>query len=104
MLKKWEFWTLTTLALLAAIFVVTNMLLFMSNRGVQVEVAARQEYIQQSVQLEGLYRDIVKALADLSVRNQDEDLKSLLASQGISITINAPPAPAAPTANQPSRK
>ena len=104
MLQKWEFWTLTTLALLAAIFVVANMLLFTSNRGAQSEVTARQEYIQQSVQLEGLYRDIVKALADLAVRNQDEDLKSLLAAQGISVTINAPPAAATPAPNQPSRK
>ena len=96
MLKKWEFWTLTTAALLTAIFVGTNMLLFTSNRAVQTEVAQRQEYIQQSVQLEGLYRDIVKALADLSVRNQDEELKGLLAAQGISVTITPTPAPAEP--------
>jgi hypothetical protein len=101
MLKQWEFWTVTTLAVLTAIFVVANMVLFTINRNAQAEFAARQEYIQQTVQLEGLYRDIVKALADLSVRNQDEDLKGLLASQGISVTINAPPAPAA---TQPPRK
>lgn len=100
MLKTWEFWTLTTAALLTAIFVGTNMLLFTSNRAVQTEVAQRQEYIQQSVQLEGLYRDIVKTLADLSVRNQDEELKNLLAAQGISVTITPTPAPAA----QPPRK
>jgi uncharacterized protein YpmS len=101
MLKKWEFWTLTLLALLTAIFVLTNMVLFTTNRAAQTEVAGRQEYVQQTVQLEGLYRDIVKALADLSVRNQDEDLKGLLAAQGISITVNPAPAPA-PSA--PSRK
>lgn len=101
MLKRWEFWTLTLLALLAAIFVLTNMVLFTTNRAAQTEVAGRQEYVQQTVQLEGLYRDIVKALADLSVRNQDEDLKGLLAAQGISITVNPAPAPAA---NAPSRK
>jgi uncharacterized protein YpmS len=103
MLRKWEFWTLTLLALLAAIFVVTNMVLFTTNRTAQTEVAGRQEYVQQTVQLEGLYRDIVKALADLSVRNQDEDLKGLLAAQGISITVNPAPAPA-PAVNAPSRK
>jgi uncharacterized protein YpmS len=101
MLKKWEFWTLTLLALLTAIFVLTNMVLFTTNRAAQTEVAGRQEYVQQTVQLEGLYRDIVKALADLSVRNQDEDLKGLLAAQGISITVNPAPAPAV---NAPSRK
>ncbi len=103
MLKKWEFWALTLLALLTAIFVLTNMVLFTTNRAAQTEVAGRQEYVQQTVQLEGLYRDIVKALADLSVRNQDEDLKGLLAAQGISITVNPTPAPP-PAANAPSRK
>jgi uncharacterized protein YpmS len=103
MLKKWEFWSLTLLALLTAIFVLTNMVLFTNNRATQTEVASRQEYVQQTVQLEGLYRDIVKALADLSVRNQDEDLKGLLAAQGISITVNPAPPPA-PAANAPSRK
>jgi|SRR5450432_127404 len=102
MLKQWEFWTVTTLALLAAIFVVTNMFLFTNNRSAQAEVSGRQEYIQQTVQLEGLYREIVKALADLSVRNQDADLKGLLTSQGISVTINNPPPP--PATNQPPRK
>ena len=97
MLKSWEFWTLTTLALLAAIFMVANGLLFMTVRAVQLEVSARQEYIQQSVQLEPLYREIVKALADLSVRNQDEGLKELLSGQGISVTVNAPSVPPDPS-------
>ena len=96
MLKQWEFWTLTTLALLAAILMVVNMLLLTTVRAGQAEVAARQEYIQQTVPLETLYRDIVKALADLSVRRQDEDLRSLLSSQGISVTINGPSTLSAP--------
>lgn len=100
MLKPWEFWTVTTLALLASIIVVANMVLFTGNRSAQTEVAGRQEYIQQTVQFDGLYRDIVKALADLSVRNQDEDLKGLLAAQGISVTITPPPAPAAAPARK----
>ena len=95
MLKQWEFWTVTTLALVAAIFMVANLLLFTTLRTVKAEVAARQEYIQQTVQLETLYREIVKALADLSVRNRDEDLRALLSAQGISVTVNAPAAPSA---------
>ena len=97
MLKQWEFWTVTTLALVAAIFMVANLLLFTTLRTVKAEAAARQEYIQQTVQLETLYREIVKALADLSVRNQDEDLRALLSAQGISVTVNAPAIPSAPS-------
>ena len=95
MLKQWEFWTVTTLALVAAILMVANLLLFTTLRTVKAEVAARQEYIQQTVQLETLYREIVKALADLSVHNQDEDLRALLSAQGISVTVNAPATPSA---------
>jgi hypothetical protein len=92
MLKKWEFWILTLLALIGAALAGTNMILFQGNRTTQAEVTGRQQYVAQSVQLEGLYREIVKALADLSVKAQDSDLRTLLADQGItvSITPNAP--------------
>lgn len=98
MLKKWEYWVLSGLAIAAVLLVATNIALFTSNRTAQTEIAGRQDYIQRSVQLEGLYREMVKALADLSVRNNDLELKELLAAQGISVTLNAPapaPAPAA---------
>ena len=96
MLKNWQFWTLTTIALLAAIVGVANAMLFTGNRTAQTEIAGRQDYIQKSVQFEGLYREIVKALADLSVRNQDQDLRNLLAAHGISVTLPPPAAPATP--------
>jgi len=97
MLKAWQFWIVTAIALLAAIFVVANTLLFTSNRTAQADIAGRQDYIQKSVQFEGLYREIVKALADLSVRNQDPELRNLLAAHGISVTLPPPAAPAAPS-------
>jgi hypothetical protein len=72
-------------------------MLFTSNRTAQTEMAGRQDYIQKSIQFEGLYREIAKALADLSIRNQDQDLRSLLAAHGISVTFPPPAAPAAPS-------
>lgn len=99
MLKPWEFWSVTTLALLAAILVVTNMVIFSQNRQTQADVSQRAQYIQQSAQLETLYREIVKALADLSVRNDDGQLREMLAQQGITVSSSpAPSAPAAPAA------
>ncbi len=97
MLKTWQFWILTVIALLAAVLVVANAMLFTSNRTAQTEVAGRQDYIQKSVQFEGLYREIVKALADLSIRNQDQDLRNLLAAHGVTVTLPPPAAPAAPS-------
>jgi type VI protein secretion system component VasK len=93
MLKSAEFWIVTLTAVLAAALAITNAVLFAGNRTRQVEVAERAQYIQQSVQLEGLYREIVKALADLSVRNQDPALANLLSAQGITVTTNPAPAP-----------
>lgn len=114
MLKAWEFWTLTLVALAAAALAAADMMMFTQNRAIQAEAAGRAQYVQQSVQLEGLYREIVKALADLSVRNQDTALRDLLAAQGITVnsgvqpngatTQVAPVSPAAPGAPKKTTK
>ena len=104
MLKRSEFWILTLLALVGAALAGTNMMLFQGNRAAQGEIGGRQQYIQQSIQLEGLYREMVKALADLSIKTQDGDLRTLLAGQGITISAGPPSAPAAPAATEAPRK
>lgn len=88
MLARWQFWVATIVAIVVAVLAGYDMMLFNQNRSTQAELARRTQYVQQSLQLEGLYREMVKALADLSVRNQDKALIDLLASQGI--TLNAP--------------
>ena len=93
MLKRWQFWLLTGLAALSLVLGAFNASLFVGNRGIQVDVAGRQQYIAQSVQLQGLYNEIVRALADLSARNNDDDLRRVLAARGITVTV-APPAQA----------
>lgn len=89
MLKKWEFRFLTAVAGLTLLLVIVNAVLFLGNRSSQIEVNSRQQYIQQSIQLEGLYREIVKALADLSIKNNDRQISDMLASQGITVTVGA---------------
>jgi hypothetical protein len=91
-MKEWQFWTVTGVAGLALIIVVVNIVLFMQNRSLQVEVNNRQLFINQSTQLEQLNKEIITALANLSVKNNDEDLNHLLAMHGItvSVTQNAP--------------
>jgi type VI protein secretion system component VasK len=99
MLKPWEFWVVTVVAAMAAVLAGINIWLYNENRHAQVEINERAQFIQQSVQLEGLYRDIVKALADLSVRGQDSALRDLLSAQGITVKADNPPA-AAPAAGE----
>ena len=79
---------LTPLAGLMLILVLVNVLLSLGNQFLRLEVNERQQFITQSIQLEGLHREIVTALASIAVKNNDEQLKSLLASQGISIVGN----------------
>jgi hypothetical protein len=77
---------LTIAAALNIVLVLVNILLNLGNQSLRVEVSERQQFITQSFQLEGLHREIVTALANIAVKNNDEQLKSLLASQGISLS------------------
>lgn len=85
----------TCLVLLAAIVWLTH-----ANQSARADISLRQQYVQQSVQLEGLYREIIRALAELSARNNDADVKTMLAKHGITYTLNAPAAPPAAAARK----
>lgn len=104
MLARWQFWVTTVVALLVALTAGYTMMLFSQNRNGQADLARRAQYVQQSIQLEGLYREMVKALADLSVRNQDKALTDLLGSQGITVNANADPAATAGSPATDARK
>jgi len=96
MLKKNQYWILTVLAALGALLAVVNMAMYGQNRKIQAELNARAQYIQQGAQVEQLYRDLVKVIADLSVRNNDAELREILTKQGIPVSANPPAASAAP--------
>jgi len=82
-------------ATLVAVLVITNMVLFEMNHGLQTEVNSRQQFIQQSIQLEALNREIVSAIANLSVRNKDDALRTVLTQHGITFAANPASTPAA---------
>jgi hypothetical protein len=105
MLKRLEYVALLALAALIVVLVVTNIVLVLGNRSAQAEIQRDAQFIQQTAQLEVLYREIVKALADLSVKNQDAELRGLLTSHGITVTVNPPGGSApAPAPAEPARK
>jgi hypothetical protein len=83
---------LTVLAALMLVLVLVNIVLSLGNQSLRAEVNERQQFIAQSIQLEGLHREIITALATVALKTNDEQLKSLLVSQGIS--FNPSPAPA----------
>ena len=80
--------------------VVTNIVLAQKNRAMTQENARQQKFVQGTVPLDALNKEIVKALAELSVKNQDEQLRTLLASNGITFNLNPP----APNSNAPAVK
>ena len=74
----------------------------LNNGAARTEVNQRQQFVQQSVQLEGLYKEIVRSLAEMGARNNDGDVKSMLQKHGITYNVNPPATSAAPAA--PARK
>ena len=106
MLARWQFNTLIVLGTLSLLLTLVNATLFTINRESQVVLTQRQQYVQQSAALEGLYREIVKALAELGARSNDHGILDVLAAQGLNVTINAtaPSPPAAPASSVGARR
>ncbi len=76
---------MTPLAVLILILVLANVLLTLGNQSLRQQLAQRQQIINQSIQMEGLHREIVTAIATVAMKNNDEQLKGLLASQGVNL-------------------
>jgi len=87
MLNRNQFLILTVLAALSLCLMLANMILYGGNRTVQTQVTARAQYIQQSLQLQTVYNALLRNLAQLSIKNNDTEIRDLLASHGI--TFNA---------------
>jgi hypothetical protein len=82
----------TILAALVLVLVAVNILLVLGNQSIQAEVGDRQQFIAQAIQLEGLNRQVVGALANMALKTNDGQLKKLLAESGVSFEVQAEPA------------
>ena len=101
-MNRLQFGIVTATSGLALLAMAASLTLTTMNRSLQQDIGLRQQYVQQSAQLESLYRDIVRSLAELAARNNDQDVRAMLAQHGITYTANAPAAPALAAA--PARK
>lgn len=102
-MNKAQHGTLTALAAACLMLTGANMALSSGNRALQGDINQRQQYVQQSAQLEGLYREIVRGLAELGARHNDRDVRAMLQRHGITYTVN-PPAASANAPAAPARK
>ena len=84
---------LTVLAGVLLVLVLLGILLNLGNQSLRVDVSERQQFIAQSMQLEGLHREIITTLITTALKTNDEKLKGLLSSQGISFSAEAESAP-----------
>lgn len=89
MLNKTQHGLLFLLALASLILVLFNIVLFYSNQKMSGTVAGRQQYLQQSDQLQGVYQPMINSLANLAAKNNDSQIRDLLSSQGITYNVNS---------------
>jgi hypothetical protein len=95
-MTKTQFWIANVVGVACLVTLAAQLTLVSLNRGLRADIDMRQQYVQQSLQLEGLYREIVRALAELGARNNDEQVRGLLQQHGITYTVNPPAAAPAP--------
>ena len=96
MMRRWQARSLTAVAALTLLLALANASLLALNRRLQGELHERQQFIQQSVQLEAIYRELVKGLAEVGVKTKDQQILNMLNAQGLSISVNN----AAPTVGE----
>ena len=92
----------TVLGGLALLLVVTNGALVALNRATQTRVAARAQYVNQTVQLDRIQQTIVRAAATAAINSKDARLGQVLNANGITYQSTPPDAPsgtATPTTN-----
>ena len=81
-------WGVAAFAVIALGFVAANIFLHRSNLALQEELAQRQQFINESIRLSRLNSQLVQALATLAAQSDDEAIRNLLASHGITFTVN----------------
>ena len=91
----WLYWLTVGLSGLTLTFVVAYMVLVQDNRTVQADVNRRQQFINQSLQLGRINEALIRALAAAAVSNKDDELRDLLADNGITINAAGEPMPSA---------
>jgi hypothetical protein len=86
-LKSAEFWTLNSLAILALALWVVNVWLANGIQGLQAEANGNQQRLNQTDQIGRLSNQLAQALATASAQTNDEQIRALLADNGITFTF-----------------
>lgn len=92
------FWAATALASLAVLLVIVDGWLVTSNGNIRAQATARQQFVNQSVQLSRLNQELVNELGGFALKG-NAAIKQLLTESGITVVGQAPtPGQTAPAA------
>jgi hypothetical protein len=97
----WIYRIVLALSGITLVLVVVYLILVQENRSVQAEVNQRQQFINQSIQLNRVNDALIRALAATVVSDKDDKLRDLLAQNGI--TINAKTGAPVPASEPPAK-
>jgi hypothetical protein len=87
--EKVFYWGSVVLSLTTLVLLVAEISLFGGNRALEAKINERQITINRGVNLGQINQTLVQMLADATVKNNDADIKNLLAAQGITIKPTA---------------
>jgi len=101
--EKIAYWGSVIFSALALVLIITDISLSNANRTLQQDVSQRQSLVASGQQLGQLNQNLVQALAEAAYKNNNLELRDLLATQGITLK-NSEAAPAAAPATKPTEK
>ena len=95
------YWIATAVAGLSVVLVAFNIALGLSSEATQAKINERQQFIDQTAQIDRANAALVRALATTAVSTGDAELHQILTDHGIAI---APSAPATGAALPPAKR
>ena len=98
--EGWVYRIVLALSGITFVLVVVYLFLVQQNRSVQAEVNQRQQFINQSIQLNRINDALIRALSAVAVNDKDDKLRDLLAQNGITIDAKTGAPVAAPATGQ----
>ena len=94
-LERLQYRWLCALGALLIVLVAVNIGLSEATRRLQGLVSARGQYLQQTAAIRDFYQELARALADLAIKNHDDQVRAMLEGEGFKLNAPAasPPAP-----------
>ena len=90
------YWVSVVLGAVTIVLVIANFAVSSTDQAIQAEVNRRQQFIDQSNQLNRVDEVLIRTIATAAANAKDDKLRDLLAQQGVTMTVTpGGPAPAA---------